>query len=282
MQNNLCRSVGHQEAGGHMAIVALFLGDSDYSSDTKEYYILVILSFQGFQSTSQNAVLYSVNKIHLSTVLQYDWQIYFYSCYSSPWTSPPFCVIAILFASAASYSHYSSHAHHPVLPVCVVLMPFEAELLGGVVSSGHLTANFSTNRTLLLHSGHSCQHPVVSQTALTVPHIPAGFVTQINHSCKLLFYNLHTFIDTYIHTYIHSQIHVLSALKGKQIKWPGNSLSDENTITACIYNSWGVSTNSSHCKSPVYKMLYYDYKAWIIKDMTLLNAAIHKGQCPSK
>lgn len=196
--------------GGHIGIVALFLGDSDYISDTKEYYILVILPFQGFLSTSQNAAFHSLKKIHLSKVLQYVWQTYFYTCYRSPLTSLPFCVVAILLASVASYSHYSSHARHPVLPVCVVLMPFEAELLGGAVSSGHLTANFLTNHMLLLRSGHSCQHPVVSQTALTVPHIPAGFITKINFSCKL-FYSLHTYKHTYIHKYIHIFIYSMQA-----------------------------------------------------------------------
>jgi len=35
--------------GGHMGVMALFLGNSDYISDMKEYYILVILpSFSGF------------------------------------------------------------------------------------------------------------------------------------------------------------------------------------------------------------------------------------------
>jgi len=141
-------------------------------------------------------------------------------------------------------------------------MPFEAELLGGVVSSGHLTANFSTNRTLLLHSGHSCQHPVVSQTALTVPHIPAGFVTKNNLSCKLLFYNLHTYIHTYIytiythiHTFTYSYIQCIS--KGNK----GSSLEIHQvmrTPTQHVYNSRGVAMNSSHCKSPVHKMVYYD------------------------
>ena len=160
-------------------------------------------------------------------------------------------MVATLFASAASYSHCSSRVRHPVLPVCAVLMPFEAELLCDVVSSGHLTANFSTNHMPLLRSEHSCQHPVVSQTALTVPHIPAGFVTKINFSCKL-FYNLHTYMHTHIHTYVHIFIYSMY-LKGKKkvacrfIKWWEH------------HHSWGVAINSSHCKSPVYKMAYYDY-----------------------
>jgi hypothetical protein len=144
-------------------------------------------------------------KAHLSIVLQHVSQKYFDTCRWSPSTVTPFCMVAILSANAASYLHYSSHVHRPILPVCEVPMPSEAEQLGGVVSSGHLTANFLTNHRLLLHSEHSCQHPVVSQTALTVPHIPARFVTQISHS-RISVILLHSaYIHTYIHTYIDTQ-----------------------------------------------------------------------------
>jgi hypothetical protein len=55
-----------------MGIVALFVGDSVYNSDTKEYYILVILlpSLPGFQKHNSNAAYYSIKKICLYTVLQ--------------------------------------------------------------------------------------------------------------------------------------------------------------------------------------------------------------------
>jgi hypothetical protein len=72
------------------------------------------------------------------------------------------------------YLRYSSPARPPVLPVCVVLMPFAAERLGGDGNSGHPVANFLTSRMLLPHSEHSYQHPVVSRTAQRAPHIPAG------------------------------------------------------------------------------------------------------------
>jgi hypothetical protein len=55
-----------------MVIVALFLGDSDYISDAKEYYILVTLpSFSGCPKYTSKCCLAFTDKIHLSTVLQY-------------------------------------------------------------------------------------------------------------------------------------------------------------------------------------------------------------------
>jgi len=83
MQDNLCRSVGHL-VRGHMDIVALFLGYSNYISDTKEYYILVMFpSFSGFPKhkskcslafTEQNPLLHSF-AIRLTDIFLYLLQV---------------------------------------------------------------------------------------------------------------------------------------------------------------------------------------------------------------
>ena len=49
-----------------MSNEALFVDDSDYNSDTKEYYILVILpALPGFQKQNSNAAYHSCSTIHV-------------------------------------------------------------------------------------------------------------------------------------------------------------------------------------------------------------------------